>query len=83
MSGSGPMWWLDIGVPTSSAEGWFCLPEGPIMCETTQRLVALLRILERAPAPFGALGDDAVLDAWFGPCSPLKPHQEAHEPLPL
>ncbi|TCO20470.1 hypothetical protein EV652_112216 [Kribbella steppae] len=50
-------------------------------CETTQRLLALLRILEHAPAPFGALGDDAVLDAWFGPQSPLNApvaqHQEA------
>jgi hypothetical protein len=52
------------------------------MCETTQRLLALLRLLERAPAPFGALGDDAVLDAWFGPRSPLGA-QEAPEPLSL
>jgi hypothetical protein len=55
-------------------------------CETTQRLLALLRILERAPAPFGALGDDAVLDAWFGHHSPLTRathHQEALEPLRL
>jgi len=62
---------------------WFGLSEGPMMCETTQRLLALLRILERAPAPFGALGDDAVLDAWFGPRSPLSQPQEAPEPLPL
>jgi hypothetical protein len=41
------------------------------MCETAQRLVALLRILERGPAPLSALGDDAVLDAWFGSRSPL------------
>jgi hypothetical protein len=42
-----------------------------MMCETAQRLVALLRILERGPAgPLGALGDDAVLDAWFGSRSP-------------
>jgi hypothetical protein len=58
-----------------------------MMCETTQRLLALLRILEHAPAPFGALGDDAVLDAWFGPRSPFiaqaAQHQEAPEPLPL
>jgi len=54
------------------------------MCETTQRLLALLRMLERPPAPFGALGDDAVLDAWFGYRSPLHPqHREAPEPLPL
>lgn len=57
------------------------------MCETTQRLVALLRLLERAPAPFGELGDDAALDAWFGVRSPFFP-QAAHqpdrrEPLPL
>jgi hypothetical protein len=43
-----------------------------MMCETAQRLVALLRLLERGPAgPLGALGDDAVLDAWFGSRSPL------------
>lgn len=58
-----------------------------MMCETTQRLLALLRILERAPAPFGVLGDDAVLDAWFGPRSPLDPHASRHQderaPLPL
>jgi len=41
------------------------------MCETSQRLVALLRILERGPAPRGALGDDALLDEWFGNKSPL------------
>ncbi len=41
------------------------------MCETAQRLIALLRILERGPAPLGALGDDALLDAWFGSRSPL------------
>jgi hypothetical protein len=54
-----------------------------MMCETTQRLLALLRILERAPAPFGALGDDAVLDAWFGARSPLSQPREAPEPLAL
>ncbi len=55
-------------------------------CETTQRLLALLRILERAPTPFGALGDDVVLDAWFGRHSPFTPaahHREAPEPLRL
>ncbi|MEU4606408.1 hypothetical protein AB0F43_25745 [Kribbella sp. NPDC023972] len=53
-------------------------------CETTQRLLALLRMLERGPAPFGAVGDDAVLDAWFGPRSPVWPHhREAPEPLAL
>jgi hypothetical protein len=41
------------------------------MCETTQRLLALLRIVERGPARFGVLGDDAVLDAWFGAHSRL------------
>jgi hypothetical protein len=58
-----------------------------MMCETTQRLLALLRLLERAPAPFGEVGEDAVLDAWFGARSPLFPHAaptpEAREPLPL
>ncbi|WP_433169363.1 hypothetical protein [Kribbella sp. CA-247076] len=57
------------------------------MCETTQRLLALLQLLECAPAPFGELGDDAVLDAWFGARSPLFPqttHQvDALEPLAL
>jgi hypothetical protein len=56
-------------------------------CETTQRLLALLRILERGPAPFGALGDDAVLDAWFGAHSAVwqqtPRHREAPEPLAL
>ncbi|MET9315489.1 hypothetical protein ABZX12_27050 [Kribbella sp. NPDC003505] len=28
-------------------------------------------MIERTAAPFGALGDDAALDAWFGPRSPL------------
>ncbi|WP_329476521.1 hypothetical protein OG558_36565 [Kribbella sp. NBC_01510] len=41
------------------------------MCETTQRLLALLRIVERGPALFDVLGDDAVLDAWFGAHSRL------------
>ncbi|MFI7065750.1 hypothetical protein ACIBL3_32460 [Kribbella sp. NPDC050124] len=51
-------------------------------CETTQRLLALLRILESDPAPFGALGDDAVLDAWFGTRSPVwsQAAQEAPQP---
>ncbi len=54
-------------------------------CDTTQRLLALLRIVERAPAPFGALGDDAVLDAWFGLALPAlaSHHREAPEPLRL
>jgi hypothetical protein len=66
----------------NSAEARFGLAEGLRMCETTQRLLALLRILERAPAPFGALGDDAVLDAWFGPRSPLDPHAARHQEKP-
>jgi hypothetical protein len=64
----------------------FGLSEAQMMCDTTQRLLALLRLLERAPAPFGPLGDDAVLDAWFGPRSPVFPHtshQDAPAPLPL
>jgi hypothetical protein len=37
-------------------------------CQVAQRMVALLRIVEREPAPYGAGPDvdDAVLDAWFG-----------------
>ncbi|GAB2642915.1 hypothetical protein [Kribbella swartbergensis] len=64
----------------------FGLSEAQMMCDTTQRLLALLRLLERAPAQFGALGDDAVLDAWFGPRSPVFPQTsqtEAPAPLPL
>lgn len=39
--------------------------------EVARRLIALLRMVERGPAPFGAVGDDAVLDAWFGVRSPV------------
>lgn len=60
------------------------------MYETTQRLLALLRIVEGGPARFDALGDDAVLDAWFGCHSrlagsipPLEPHQDAPQPASL
>ncbi|MET9268139.1 hypothetical protein [Kribbella sp. NPDC003557] len=28
-------------------------------------------MIERTATPFGALGDDAALDAWFGARSPL------------
>ena len=41
------------------------------MCECCRRLLALLRMIECSTTPFGALGDDAALDAWFGPRSPL------------
>jgi hypothetical protein len=41
------------------------------MCECCQRLLALLRMVERRAAPFGATGDDAALDAWFGRRAPL------------
>jgi hypothetical protein len=41
--------------------------------EVARRLVALLRILERGTPEYGVLGDDAVLDAWFGVGSPLHP----------
>ena len=51
------------------------------MCATTLRLITLLRILEREPAPFGALGDDAVLDAWFGTSSPLAGHTPHPDPV--
>jgi hypothetical protein len=47
--------------------------EGGRMGETARRLIQLLRILERDPVLFGALGDDALLDAWFGIRSPLFP----------
>jgi hypothetical protein len=40
------------------------------MFDTSRRLLALLRLLEGQAAPFGALGDDALLDAWFGRRSP-------------
>jgi hypothetical protein len=43
------------------------------MSETAQRLILLLQILERDPVLFGALGDDALLGAWFGARSPLFP----------
>ncbi|ADB31148.1 hypothetical protein Kfla_2064 [Kribbella flavida DSM 17836] len=44
-------------------------------CEVALRLVALLRIVERDPAPHYAdqLSYDAVLDAWFGIRSPAMP----------
>ncbi|MEU4389532.1 hypothetical protein [Kribbella sp. NPDC023855] len=42
------------------------------MGETARRLLAFLRIVERGPAPFGELGDDAVLDAWFGRQAPAR-----------
>jgi hypothetical protein len=41
--------------------------------EAARRLIALLRILEWGPSEYGVVGDDAVLDAWFGPRSPLLP----------
>jgi hypothetical protein len=50
------------------------------MCETTQRLLALLRIVERGPARFDVLGDDAVLDAWFGARSRLAGSTEFAPP---
>ncbi|MEU4193325.1 hypothetical protein AB0E69_15620 [Kribbella sp. NPDC026611] len=42
------------------------------MCERCQRLLALMRMVERPAGPFGALGDDAALDAWFGRGSRLS-----------
>ncbi|TCO42352.1 hypothetical protein EV646_114176 [Kribbella antiqua] len=42
-------------------------------CEVARRLVILLRILERGPAPYGVLGEDAILDAWFGIRAPILP----------
>jgi|1185.fasta_scaffold728780_1 hypothetical protein len=51
------------------------------MYETAQRLITLLRILQLGPPPFGALGDDAVLDAWFGKHSPLF-HPDPDSPDP-
>ncbi|GAA1559327.1 hypothetical protein [Kribbella lupini] len=45
------------------------------MCQVAQRMVALLRIAERHPGPYGAGPDvdDAVLDAWFGLRSSVLP----------
>jgi hypothetical protein len=43
------------------------------MCEGCRRLLALLRLVERGAGAFGALGDDAALDAWFGRRSPRFP----------
>ncbi|WP_432951245.1 hypothetical protein ACQPXM_41360 (plasmid) [Kribbella sp. CA-253562] len=40
------------------------------MGDTAQRLVLLLKLLERCPSS-GELADDAVLDAWFGQRSPV------------
>lgn len=51
------------------------------MCATTLRLITLLRIVEREPAPFGVLGDDALLDAWFGTRSPLAGQAPRPDPL--
>ena len=44
-------------------------------CQVAQRLVALLRMIEHGPAPYGAGPDvdDAVLDAWFGARSGVLP----------
>jgi hypothetical protein len=39
--------------------------------EAARRLVPLLRILDWGPSEYGVVGDDVVLDAWFGPRSPL------------
>lgn len=38
--------------------------------ELALRLVALLRIAERGSPLFGVMGDDVVLDAWFGRRAP-------------
>jgi hypothetical protein len=46
-----------------------------VTCEVARRLMALLRIVEQGPAPYGVLGDDALLDAWFGTGSPIPPGQ--------
>jgi len=35
-------------------------------------------MIERTTTPFGALGDDAALDAWFGPRSPLFHAADRH-----
>lgn len=41
------------------------------MCETYLRLLALCRMLEAPAAPFGTIGTDAALGAWFGARSPI------------
>jgi len=46
-----------------------------VTCEVARRLMALLRIVEQGAAPYGVLGDDALLDAWFGTGSPIPPGQ--------
>ncbi|MGC4942231.1 hypothetical protein [Kribbella sp. DT2] len=46
----------------------------PGLCETSRRLLALLRMLERCTASYGADPidvDGVVIDAWFGRYSPL------------
>lgn len=52
------------------------------MCETYLRLLALGRMIERRSAPFGTIGTDAALDAWFGASSPVfpAPQRVAHIP---
>jgi hypothetical protein len=39
------------------------------MCDCCRRLLALLRLIEHGAVPCSVVGDDAVLDAWFGPRS--------------
>ncbi|MEU8226285.1 hypothetical protein [Kribbella sp. NPDC048915] len=52
------------------------------MCDCCRRLLALLRLIEHGAVPCGVLGDDAVLDAWFGPRSPVFP-AGAHPAAPV
>lgn len=51
------------------------------MCETYLRLLALCRMLEAPAPPFGPIGTDAALDAWFGARSPIfTARSEPHNP---
>jgi hypothetical protein len=43
------------------------------MCDGCDRLVILLRLVERRVGPFGVLEDDAALDASFGPSREAAP----------
>jgi hypothetical protein len=74
-----PGWYVGFGTIAERRKRLLQLVDRPVRegnqmnAETARRLVALLRILERSPAPHSVLGDDAMLDAWFGLRSPVLP----------